>query len=78
VAATFASVLGCDVRAEVVAQENWERLFRAQGMKHPTPRIQMLEGLNRGWIKFEGDVAEPRKGKIRLEQVLRSLVERQK
>jgi hypothetical protein len=42
-------------------------------MKNPIPRMQMLEGLNQGWIDFEGGKAEPRKGKIHLEEVLRSL-----
>jgi hypothetical protein len=23
-------------------------------MKNPTPRIQMIEGFNEGWIEFEG------------------------
>jgi hypothetical protein len=29
----------------------WEEVFRAQGMKNPTPRIQMIEGFNEGWIE---------------------------
>ena len=32
----------------------WQEVFRAQGMKNPTPRIQMIEGFNEGWIEFEG------------------------
>jgi len=31
-----------------------EELLRAQAMKNPTPRIQMIEGFNEGWIEFEG------------------------
>ncbi len=28
-------------------------IFRAHGMRDPIPRIQMLDGFNEGWIKFE-------------------------
>lgn len=38
-------------------------------MKNPTPRIQMLDGFNEGWIAFSGDT-EQRKGHRTLEQVL--------
>ena len=73
VATTMAHVLERDVRAEAVSGESWEAIFRSQGMKNPIPRMQMLEGLNQGWIDFEGGKAEPRIGKIDLEEVLRSL-----
>ena len=43
----------------------WEDVFRAQGMKNPTPRIQMIEGFNAGWIEFEGDSKAPSKGRPR-------------
>ena len=32
----------------------WEEVFRAQGMKNPTPGIQVIEGFDEGWIEFEG------------------------
>jgi uncharacterized protein YbjT (DUF2867 family) len=35
--AAFAKALGTPVRAEVVPREQWESIFRAQGMKNPTP-----------------------------------------
>lgn len=73
VATTMAHVLGRDMRAEAVRRESWEAIFRSQGMKNPIPRMQMLEGLNEGWIEFEGGKAEPRAGKIHLEEVLLSL-----
>ncbi len=73
VATTMAHVLEHDVRAEAVSGESWEAIFRSQGMKNPIFRMQMLEGLNQGWIDFEGGKAEPRTGKIDLEEVLRSL-----
>ena len=48
----------------------WEDVFRAQGMKNPTPRIQMIEGFNEGWIEFEGSV----KGHTSLKTVLEEMV----
>lgn len=77
VATTMAHVLERDVRAEAVPAESWEAIFRSQGMKNPIPRMQMLEGLNQGWIDFEGGKAEARKGKVLLEEVLRSLASKQ-
>ncbi len=77
VAMAMSRVLGRDVRAEAVPQESWEAMFRSQGMKNPIPRMQMLEGFNDGWIEFEGGKAEARKGKINLEDVLRSLASKE-
>jgi NAD(P)H dehydrogenase (quinone) len=48
IAASFASLLGHPVRVEAVPRETWEPLFKSQGMKNPTPRIQMLDGFNEG------------------------------
>jgi NAD(P)H dehydrogenase (quinone) len=76
VAATFANLLGRAVKIEAVARETWETLFKAQGMKNPEPRIQMLDGFNEGWIEFEGGEAGSRKGKVGLETVLRTLIQR--
>ena len=36
----------------------------------------MLDGFNQGWIEFEAGEADSRKGKVPLETVLRSLIER--
>ena len=76
VAAAFARLLGRDVRMEAVPRETWEALFLSQGMKNPTPRIQMLDGFNQGWISFEGGEAESRKGTVPLETVLQALIAR--
>ena len=73
IAATFADLLGSPVRMEAVPRETWEVLFQSQGMKHPTPRIRMLDGFNEDWICFEKP-AEARKGKVELETVLKTLV----
>ncbi len=75
VAATFAKILGRPVQAEVVPRESWEALFKSQGMKHPTPRMQMLDGFNEGWIEFEGASETRVKGTTPLEAVLKDLVE---
>lgn len=73
VAATFAKILGRPVRMEIVPRESWDGLFSAQGMKNPTPRAQMLDGFNEGWIEFEAGTKGSRKGATVLETVLRSL-----
>jgi NAD(P)H dehydrogenase (quinone) len=75
VAATFASILGRPVRAEAVPREIWGGLFKAQGMKDPVPRIQMLDGFNEGWIDFEAGAAGTEKGPTGLDRVLRGLVD---
>ena len=73
-AAAFARVLGRPVTAQVVPRDTWADLFTRQGMKHPQPRIRMLDGFNEGWIEFEGDNNTIVKSDIPLETVLRELV----
>jgi NAD(P)H dehydrogenase (quinone) len=74
IAATFAEILGHPVRAEVVPRQTWEQLFKSQGMKHPEPRMQMLDGFNEGWMEFEQSESKRRKGRIGLKEVLKKLV----
>jgi uncharacterized protein YbjT (DUF2867 family) len=76
IAASFARLLGRDVSMTVVARDSWEDLFRSQGMKNPTPRMQMIDGFNEEWICFEGAENEVRKGRVPLDTVLQSLIER--
>jgi NAD(P)H dehydrogenase (quinone) len=78
IAATFADLLVSPVRVEAVLRDTWESLFKSQGMKNPTPRIQMLDGFNEGWIEFENGQAGSRKGKVALKTVLKSLIERER
>ena len=73
-ALAFARVLGAQVRAEVVERRTWDALFRGQGMKHPLPRMRMLDGFNEGWIDFESNPDEIVRGRVELETVLRELV----
>ncbi|MFZ0020763.1 MAG: NmrA family NAD(P)-binding protein, partial [Acetobacteraceae bacterium] len=64
--------LGRSVRAHVVPREEWEALFRTQGMRNPTPRMQMLDGFNQGWLSFEdGEDVEAVTGTTTLEMVVR-------
>ena len=74
--ATFAEILGHDVRVEAVPRETWQPLFESQGMRRPLPRMQMLDGFNEGWIDFEGSQANTIKGKVELRTVLQELVDR--
>ena len=76
IAASFARLLGRDVGMTVVPRDTWEDLFRSQGMKNPTPRMQMIDGFNEEWICFEGAENEVRKGRVRLDTVLQSLIEK--
>ena len=76
-AATFGRLLGHPVSAQAVPPEEWEALFRKQGMQNPAPRIQMLDGFNQGWLMFEGgEGREAVIGKTTLEMVVRGLLAR--
>jgi NAD(P)H dehydrogenase (quinone) len=75
-AAAFAKVLSREVRTEIVARDTWHDLFVAQGMKNPSPRIQMLDGFNEGWIKFERNGTEHVLGETPFETVAAELVRR--
>jgi NAD(P)H dehydrogenase (quinone) len=73
VARTLSEVLGRAVGAHAVPRDKWEALFTAQGMKHPKPRIQTLDGFNEGWIDFEGSESQTIKGTVELKTVLETL-----
>ena len=45
-------------------------------MKHPMPRIRMVDGFNEGWIDFEGG-GEHRKGATTLDAVIAGLVNKE-
>jgi uncharacterized protein YbjT (DUF2867 family) len=76
IATTFSDLLRREVRVKAVPRQSWESLFKSQGMKNPTPRIQMLDGFNEGWIEFEGGPAASVRGIIPLKTVLMKLLER--
>ena len=74
-AAIFGQLLGRPVTAHAVSRAEWEALFRTQGMRNPTPRMQMLDGFNQGWLSFEGgERVEAVIGTTTLEMVVRSLL----
>jgi uncharacterized protein YbjT (DUF2867 family) len=72
----FAKALAKPVRAEAVPRDRWESIFRAQGMKNPTPRIQMIDGFNAGWIDFPNRGANARKGSIGIDQAVATMIQR--
>ncbi len=67
------SIGAVEIESYWTARER-EPLFRSQGMKHPMPRIRMVDGFNEGWIDFESGEAGTRKGRTTLEEVLGGLV----
>jgi NAD(P)H dehydrogenase (quinone) len=71
-AAVLGRLLARQVVARAVPREDWEARLRAQGSRHPLPRMRMLDGFNQGWITFEHATI---KGETALEQVLRGLLE---
>jgi uncharacterized protein YbjT (DUF2867 family) len=73
IAATFSELLGKPVTMQTVPRDTWHALFTAQGMSNPLPRMQMLDGFNEGWIRFEG---LPRKGQVSLRTALQQLLDR--
>ena len=73
-AAAFSKALGTPVRAEIVPREQWESIFRAQGMRNPIPRMQMIDGFNEGWIDFSDGGAHARKGSTNIDQAVATLV----
>ena len=76
-AEAFAKALGRAVRAEAVPRDRWEPIFRGQGMKYPTPRMQMIDGFSAGWIDFANRGANARKGAIDIDQAIATLIQRQ-
>ena len=74
-AAAFAKALGTPVRAELMPRDRWESIFRTQGMKNPTPRMQMIDGFNAGWIDFPDRGAHARKGSISVDQAIATLIQ---
>jgi uncharacterized protein YbjT (DUF2867 family) len=73
----FAKALTQPVRAQAVPRDRWESIFRAQGMKNPTPRMQMIDGFNAGWIDFPNLGANARKGVIGIDQAIATLIQRE-
>jgi NAD(P)H dehydrogenase (quinone) len=73
-ASAFARALGKQVRAMPVPRDTWEELFLSQGMKHPAPRMHMLDGFNEGWIEFQDKGRRALKGSTDAATVIAELV----
>src|SRR5882724_13682093 len=73
IAQAFAAALGIPVAARVVQREEWEKVFRSHGMQNPTPRIQMLNGFNQGWIQFSDGGKHARRAATTAEQVIAAI-----
>jgi NAD(P)H dehydrogenase (quinone) len=43
-------------------------------MTNPTPRAQMVDGFNEGWIEFADGGANARRGRISLDEAIVALV----
>jgi hypothetical protein len=72
----LAAVLEHDVEARTVPRERWAARFESEGMPadRTGTRIAMLDGLNSGWIAFEGGTTEHGRGHIPLGYVADELV----
>ncbi|HEX3717798.1 MAG TPA: NmrA family NAD(P)-binding protein [Verrucomicrobiae bacterium] len=72
----FSKVLGREVNVHFIPRSQWQEKFVAQGTPADCTgaRIEMVEGFNSGWIDFEGDGVERFKGKVTLEEVIKSLI----
>ncbi len=75
-AVALGTALGRDVRAEAVPRSDWESRFRTQGMRHPGPRMRMLDGFNEGWIDFDPRSPALRRGTTPVQTVVDGLVRR--
>ena len=73
-AAAFSKALERTVSIKVAPRDGWETTFRAQGMTNPTPRAQMVDGFNEGWIGFSDRGANARRGRISIDQAIGALV----
>ncbi|WP_240756192.1 hypothetical protein [Pandoraea sp. XY-2] len=74
IAAALARALVRDVSAEAVPRAGWDPLFRAQGMRNPLPRIQMLDGFNNGDFRFRDDGKHALRGGVTLVEAIAALV----
>ena len=73
-AKALGKVLERPVEAKIAPRDEWEAVFRAQGMTNPTPRAQMVDGFNEGWIEFDDGGANARRGRISLNDAIGALV----
>jgi uncharacterized protein YbjT (DUF2867 family) len=72
-AASLSRVLQRLVTTEAVPREEWPARFQALGAAEPGPRMEMLDGFNSDWIRFEGGMAGYAKGETDLDTVVAAL-----
>jgi hypothetical protein len=72
----FSKILGMEVNVRPIPRSQWQEKFVAEGMPADCTgaRIEMVEGFNSGWIDFEGDGVKRFKGKVTIEEVIKSLI----
>ena len=77
-AEVFTKLLKRTVAVRAVPRSAWASVFEHQGTPkdRTTPRIEMLDGFNSGWIDFERAGTEPLKGLRSLEEVLAALIQK--
>jgi NAD(P)H dehydrogenase (quinone) len=73
-AEAFSKALDRSIGPKIAPRDEWEAVFRAQGMANPTPRAQMVDGFNEGWIEFADGGANARRGRISLDEAIAALV----
>jgi uncharacterized protein YbjT (DUF2867 family) len=73
-AEAFSKALDRPISVKIAPRDGWEATFRAQGMTNPTPRAQMVDGFNEGWIEFSDGGANARRGRISINQAISALV----
>jgi NAD(P)H dehydrogenase (quinone) len=75
-ASILAQALHRPVKPVAVPPQTWEETFRQQGTIDPSPRIDMLNGFNNGWIDFEGAPGEHLAGETTMEEAVAALLPR--
>jgi uncharacterized protein YbjT (DUF2867 family) len=78
IARAFAKALGRNVTVRAVPRTSWEEIFRAEGMKNPRPRMQMVDGFNEGWIDFSDKGSGARKGRIGIDAAIAALTAKER
>jgi NAD(P)H dehydrogenase (quinone) len=78
IADAFAEALGRPVEAIAVPKAEWETVWVSQGMPEgrTTPRVEMVDGFNSGWIHFGVPGTEHVDGATTLREVITQLVTR--
>ena len=78
IADAFADAVGRPVEAIAVPRAEWETLWVSQGMPEgrTTPRAEMMDGFNSGWIHFGVPGTEHVDGATPLREVVAQLVTR--